>query len=407
MLRLRSSFLSLVRAASPLPSPPTHPCAWRFLSTHPAPFSLEGYLVTACGLTPAEARKASKKASHDLSRETPNKLPYSPRLNSASNPDAILALLSGVGLSRADIAAVVSADPLLLRASVKNIGPRLLALRDRVGLSTTQIARFLLVDSRALRCCDVVPRLEFFISFYGSLEKVLEASKRNRILLIASLERSIKPNIALFRQWGVRDVAQLCSNFPRVLTYNPQRVKEFLARAEQLVPPTSGLFGQAVSVIACVSEEKLAAKLEFFKRTLGCSESEVSTAVSKTPAIIALSDEILLRKIEFLVNEAAMEPRYIVERPVLLTYSLEKRLVPRHNVLTVLKEKRLLSSNTNFFRIIKLGEETFKSKFIDCHEDSVPGLADAYAAAHADSDFCKRTTSDFLFLMYISNSSYK
>lgn len=67
-------------------------------------------------------------------------------------------------------------------------------------------------------------------------------------------------------------------------------------------------------------------------------EREVSTdAVSKRPAIIALCDKILLGKIfEFLVNEAAMKPRYIVEKPDLLTYSLEKRLVPRHNVMKVL-----------------------------------------------------------------------
>jgi mTERF domain-containing protein len=76
------------------------------------------------------------------------------------------------------------------------------------------------------------------------------------------------------------------------------------------------------------SEEKLAAKLEFFKRTLGCSESEVSITVSKVPGLLGISDEILLRKIEFLVNEAMVEPWYIVERPILLTMSLEKRLMP-------------------------------------------------------------------------------
>jgi mTERF domain-containing protein len=72
------------------------------------------------------------------------------------------------------------------------------------------------------------------------------------------------------------------------------------------------------------------------KRTLGCSESEVSTAVSKKPTILRFSDEILLRKIEFLVNEATMEPQYIVESPGLLLYSLEKRLVPRHYIMKVL-----------------------------------------------------------------------
>jgi mTERF domain-containing protein len=235
----------------------------------------------------------SKKAFKELSRESNRPLEElsSCRLISAKNPNAILALLSGAGLSRADIAAVVSADPLLLRASVKNIAPRLLALRDRVSLSTPQIASFLLVSSRALRSCDAVPRLEFFISFYGSFEKVLVDANRNRNLLISSLERLIKPNIALFRRCGVRDVAHLGSTVPRLLTYNPERLKECLPRAEQLgVPPTSGLFGLAVVVVSCMSKEKVAAKFEFFKRTLGCSESEISTAVSKTPAIIAISD---------------------------------------------------------------------------------------------------------------------
>jgi mTERF domain-containing protein len=101
------------------------------------------------------------------------------------------------------------------------------------------------------------------------------------------------------------------------------------------------------------------------------------------PRILGLSEKILLRKIEFLVNEAAMEPRYIVERPVLFAMSLEKRLVPRHYVMKVLQEKGLLNSNMSFFTLAVIGEETFKSKFINCHMDSVPGLADAYAAARA------------------------
>ncbi|CAD6211264.1 unnamed protein product [Miscanthus lutarioriparius] len=101
------------------------------------------------------------------------------------------------------------------------------------------------------------------------------------------------------------------------------------------------------------------------------------------PAILGLSDEILLRKIEFLVNEAAMEPWYIVERSVLFAMSLEKRLVPRHYVMKVLQEKGLMNSNMSFSSLAAIGEEAFKSKFIDCHMDSVPGLADAYAAACA------------------------
>ncbi|CAN6166728.1 unnamed protein product, partial [Urochloa humidicola] len=74
-------------------------------------------------------------------------------------------------------------------------------------------------------------------------------------------------------------------------------------------------------------------------------------------------------------------PQYILERPVLLTYSLEKRLVPRHWVIKVLLAKGLLKNNFSFCRIFKLEEKAFRLRFIDCHKDSVTGLADAYAAA--------------------------
>jgi mTERF domain-containing protein len=295
----------------------------------------------------------SKKVVHQLSIEYRKEKVSSFRLSSASNPDAILALLSSAGLSRADIAAVVSAEPLLLRTNVKKLAPRLLALRDRVGLSTPQITRFLLVASRALRSCDVAPRLEFFISFYGSFDQALVAAKRNWCLLSVSLERVTKPNIALFHQRGVPYVAKVCLHEPRVLTFNPKRVKEFLLRAEQLgVPAASPLFRQAVQIVTSFSSEKVVDKLEFFKRTLGCSESEVSIAVSKMPQILGLSDATLLRKIEFLINEAAMEPQYIVQRPILLAFSLEKRLVPRHHVMKLLQEKGLLNSNMNLFQLV-------------------------------------------------------
>ena len=60
------------------------------------------------------------------------------------------------------------------------------------------------------------------------------------------------------------------------------------------------MFKFAVAAVACNSREKVAAKIEFFKRTLGCSESEVSIAVSRQPGILGISDDKIIRNIEFL-----------------------------------------------------------------------------------------------------------
>ncbi|RCV20867.1 LOW QUALITY PROTEIN: hypothetical protein SETIT_4G092500v2 [Setaria italica] len=180
-------------------------------------------------------------------------------------------------LSGADIANIVVADPLLLRSTVKNVGPRLHALRDCLGSSAPQIARFLLVSSRFVRHRNVVPKLEFFISFYGSFERLLVIMNKNK-----------KGNDVLF----------------------------------------SDLERHAISAVADINKEKVAPKLKFLKSTLGCSESEVAIAVSKMPCILGYSEENLIRKIQFLIKEVGMEPQHIVERPALLGLSLEKRLVP-------------------------------------------------------------------------------
>nr|CAB3470069.1 unnamed protein product [Digitaria exilis] len=386
MLLLRRHLLPLLRTATLLPSPIHHRGC--LLSSSADRFCLEDYLVGTCGLAPEQARKTAQKAFDEAKRhcrkEAFEDLSWS-RLHSASNPDAVLALLSGVGLSRDSIAAVVSADPLLLRASTKKIGPRLLDLRDRLGLSAPQIVRFLLVGSRALRNCNVVPRLEFFISLYGSFEELLWILKKSDCVLLSDLETVIKPNIALFRQGGlsVRDIAQMCSRWPWLLTFNTEHVKEYMLRAEDLgVPRSSRMFNQAVCVVANNTKEMLAAKLEFLKSTLGCSESDVATAVSKMPSILGLSEDCLRRKIDFLVNEVRLEPQYIVQRPVLFALSLEKRMIPRYYVMKVLLAKGLLS-NMSYYSLLSCGEKTFNLKYIDRHKESVPELADAYEKARA------------------------
>ena len=75
---------------------------------------------------------------------------------------------------------------------------------------------------------------------------------------------------------------------------------------------------------------------------------------------------------------------YIVHRPALFTYSIERRLMPRHYVLKVLKEKGLVKKDLDFFAAVYLVEEIFVKRFIEPYKDSVLGFADGYAAAYAE-----------------------
>ena len=97
--------------------------------------------------------------------------------------------------------------------------------------------------------------------------------------------------------------------------------------------------------------------------------------------ILVASEERLRRNAEFLLNEVGLPPQYIVRRSVLLMYSLERRIVPRHLVLMVLKEKGLVEQDRCFFNVVAPTEEKFLEKFVAPYEESIPGLADAYESA--------------------------
>uniref|UniRef100_A0A0E0MDM3 Uncharacterized protein n=1 Tax=Oryza punctata TaxID=4537 RepID=A0A0E0MDM3_ORYPU len=376
MLRLRNRLLPLLRATSSshasASSSPLH-LRLLLLSTAAAtPFSVEDYLVATCGLTGAQALKASKKVSH---------------LRSPSNPDAVLALLSGVGLSGADLAAVVVAEPQLLCARADNIARRIASLRDRVGLSEPQIGGLLLAGgATVVHRCDVTPRLEFWIPFLGSFEMLLKILKSNNSILRSSLERVIKPNIALFQKCGlsVCDIVTMAQTAAWTLTFNPERLKVVLERAEKLcVPGHSSAFKYVVCTVARIDEGKIAARMELLSSTLGCSMDELRSAICKSPQVLGISEMKLRAKIEFLVTKVGLEIDYILRRPVLLALSLEKRLVPRHYVVEALAVKGLIRKDLDFFSCVCMRDEVFVAKYIDHHENALPGLADAYAAVRA------------------------
>uniref|UniRef100_A0A0D9XQ66 Uncharacterized protein n=1 Tax=Leersia perrieri TaxID=77586 RepID=A0A0D9XQ66_9ORYZ len=295
MLLLRNRLLPLLRAAAAdsaahlptsastsRPSRPSRPSSSLHLSrlllstaanaTATTPFSVEDYLVATCGLTGAQARNASAKVSH---------------IKSASKPDAVLALLSGAGLSRADLAAVVAADPRILCARAHNIARRIASLR-------------------------------------GVLLRMVKA---NFHILTADVEKVIKPNIALLQECGltVCDIVQLGSTIPRLLTSNPKRLETSVKRADELgVQRSSGLSKYMLSINCQYTQDKATARM-----------------------------------------------------------SLEKRMVPRHSVIKILRSMGLMKDAVDLKTLLAYSERNFFARYIDPYKQAAPTIAGSYAAACA------------------------
>ncbi|XP_006649052.1 uncharacterized protein LOC102706540 [Oryza brachyantha] len=334
-------------------------------------FAVEDYLISKCHLTQPQALKASKSIAH---------------LKSSSNPDAVLAFLADLGLSTKEVAAVVAANPRVLCARIdRSLAPICTELRA-LGLSPSQIARLAQITGRYFLCRSFVSKVRFWLPLFGSSERLLQASDWNYWLLTSDLEKVVEPNVAFLKQCGLsaRDISKLLVAAPRLVTMHPDYVQDAVRRAIQLgVAPGSQMFRHALSTAGCIGQEKVDAKVAVLKESLGWSQEEVSLAVSKAPRILVASAERLRRNAEFLVNEVGLQPQYIARRSVLLMYSLERRLVPRHLVVKLLKERGLIEKDRCFFNAVAPTEEKFLDKFVAPFEESVPGLADAYESACA------------------------
>ncbi|KAF7068287.1 hypothetical protein CFC21_074062 [Triticum aestivum] len=373
MLRLRSSILAHLLSSSQATSPasPLH----RLLSVAISPstgFAVENYLFSTCGLTRAQAVKASRKL---------------PRLKSPANPDAVLAFLAGLGLSGADAAAVVAKDPQLLCASVeRTLAPIVAGLSD-LGLSRSEIARLASLAAHRFRRKDTVSKLEYHLRLFRSSENLLRAMKFCD-LISHSLERVVKPNVALLRECGLGDcdIAKLCISRPRMITANPELVQAMVTCAEDIgVPRGSVMFRHALHAVASVGKEEILlgcpAKVEYLRNTFRWTDAEVAIAVSKAPAVLTKAKESLQRRSKFLICELGLEPAHIAYRPAMLMYSLEGRIRPRHYVIKFLKENGLLKCDPSYYTVFKESEKTFKKKFIHPHKEAAPNLEKDYDAA--------------------------
>ncbi|VAI41909.1 unnamed protein product [Triticum turgidum subsp. durum] len=332
-------------------------------------FAVQDYLVATCGLSRARALKASTRLSH---------------LNSPTKPDAVLAFLAGLGFSRADVAAAVARNPSLLCAKVEGTLSPIVAGLTGLGLSHSEIARLASLTDYCFRTKSVVAKLRYYHHLFGSSDKLLRVLKVSPLLLSCSIGTVVQPNVAFLRECGVdvRHIASLCVNVPRLLTTNPERVRAMAACAEGVgVPRGSGMFREALQAVAFLSEEEIAAKLDYLKNTFRWSDAEVRIALSGYPSLLRRSKDMLLRKSEFLISEVGLEPAYIARLPVMLCLSLEGRLRPRYDVIMFLMANGLLKRVPKYYPIFRATDKAFFEAYIYPHKEAAPHLAEYYATA--------------------------
>ncbi|CAD5172795.1 unnamed protein product [Musa acuminata subsp. malaccensis] len=348
-----------------------------FLATHsysaasgaPQSSFMAEYLVSTCGFDPDQAAKASKLLG---------------RVESRHQPDSVLGFFKSYGFDNTQVKKVISANPRSLLLDVeRTLAPKFRALQD-LGFSCSDITHLVGSNKHVIghKTQTLVSKIQLLQGLLGSNDFFVKLCKSNRWFLGFSIEKRIQPNIEILRDCGITDqkLSTILRRHPRLIIQKAEVLKALIRDDENLgVACASGTSIQTLKVLHSVSKKNFTAHLEFFKG-FGWSEDDFLAAFRKAPTLVGVSLKSLQRKMEFLVNEAGCSPSYLALRPYCLLMSLEKKLMPRHRIVTGLKSRGVCISNLSMATYMIYPEKKFLEKFVNCYKE-YPELIELYNVA--------------------------
>lgn len=326
------------------------------------------YLVNSCGLSPESAIAASKKVQF----QTPEK------------PDSVLAFFIDHEFSKTQISDFIRKRPRFLVTNPNKVFLPKLEFFYSKGLSKKDLAKIMSSDP-SLLCRSLN---SYIVPTYNLLRSVLPSDER----VVSALKHQWRPledhskvmvsNIRLLRDLGVSDsgIASVLQNFPEVVMPKTELFKVILKKVEDMgFAPEKFSFLLAIRIFSTQSHKKAWNRCWEVYRRFGWSEDEILHAFRVHPHCMLLSEEKIVRTMDFLVNEMEWPSERIARCPWILFYSFEKRMLPRHSVVRVLLSKGLMEKQElNCVSIFSYVEKHFLERYVTKYQQEVPLLLSVY-----------------------------
>ncbi|KAJ6801244.1 transcription termination factor MTERF8, chloroplastic-like isoform X2 [Iris pallida] len=367
---LPTSFILLCSSFTSTSTPTSTSAAQTPLPEEP-PNIITQYLITSHGFPPDRAATASKRISL---RASPSQL------------ESVMHFLKHHSFTDAHIRTIILRHPAILSADVAaSLSPNIAALAS-LGLAVPDIPKIVLANANALLLPTAIPRVRFWLAFLDhDVQKLLLALTRNLGLIGYDMDRGVAPKIALLKEYGLSetDIGLLLIRGQGFFRRSISSIEVLMKRALEFgFPRGSPMLVISLSSFSGIGVELLKAKMKLF-RSLGWSEEELTSALKRHPFIVRLSEENIREKMEFLVGKAGCTLSYIALRPQLLSYSLERRVIPRYHVVSILKSDGIVERDRDFYKFMAVGEEEFVKRIVMRNVKRVPGLLETYTAACA------------------------
>ncbi|KAK1280628.1 hypothetical protein QJS04_geneDACA015038 [Acorus gramineus] len=327
------------------------------------------YLINSCGLSPTSALKASKGF----------------RIKSTENADSVLAFLKNHGFTNTQLTQMITRFPKLLACDPDDtMKPKMEFFLHEAGVAPSELTELILLDPKIMEIGlenHIKPSFEFLNGLFGTNENVLLTFKRNPSLFRHDLHKCLDPKIASLRDCGMPMslISKFIKNYSWSIVFaRSDRFSEVVASVKEMgISSLSHLFISAVHTRLSMSTSTWEGKIELYK-SLGWSEDKLLSTFKKHPYCMVISEKKLRKVMEFFVKELGWEPSDLNTCPAVLSFSFEKRILPRCSVIQVLSSKGVLRKDLKQKWALMIDEKTFLEKYVNKYRDVAPELMQVY-----------------------------
>lgn len=322
------------------------------------------YFINEFGFSQERALRVSRYVSFEI----PDK------------PDAVRSFLRNHGFTEPQISDMVRRfPPVILCDPEKTLLPKIEFFKSS-GLSQEDLTDLLTTTPQIFWNSvtnKLAPTFDFLNSMFGSSSNTVMAMKTfQRNLNFEQLQC----NIELLRDAGVpkSNIVNLLKHCPRVFHTDKEKFGKIVEDVKAMgFNPLKVMFVLAIKAFATMNKVTWSQKMEAYKKC-GFSEAEILETFEKHPWCMMVSSEKIVGVVDFLVNKMGLERAVLLRRPVLLSLSLEKRIVPRCMVYQTLLTKGLVKDDLSVLSVLMASEKKFRKTYIEFHTSEAAELLKVY-----------------------------
>lgn len=312
------------------------------------------------------------------------------KFDSPEKPLSVIAFFRNQQFTDSEISLIVNQWPLIFKRNVPDSSfPRKIEFFRNLGMSRSELVKILELQGDLLGGSldrQIIPVVEFLRSFLGSDRAVMASILRFPRILRVNLQKTLLPNVGILREVGVPEshIAHLLKICSILIALDPECFR--LTTEEVLglgINPKTKNFILGLKVKRELSRSSWKEKIEFYTRW-GWSEDQFLETIRRSPQIMSVSQDKSAKIMDLITKKMGRDVSLFMSRPILLSLSFEKRVVPRCAFYQALLSRGLVRPSS-LGMMLGSTQRLFLEKYVKQFVEKDPELQKVYEEIFSQS----------------------